>query len=141
MQKVYIAGALTRLEDQKLNLKDFYTKIGHLCRSFGIEAFVPHEHFDPINHPDFTPKEVYQREFEEVTTADLMIAYVGEPSLGTGSEIEMAKNSNSTIILVSEKDKKVSRLVRGNPAVKYEVVFEDEDEALSQLKEILEKIK
>lgn len=138
-QKVYISGALTRVEEPE-ELKGFYEEIGGVCRSVGLTPYIPHQHTDPIADPDISPEEVYERDRIEVQNSDLLIAYVGIPSLGVGSELEMAKESGVPIILLYEEDRPVSRVARGNPAIVAQVCFETFEEALDILKGTLARL-
>ena len=44
------------------------------------------------------------------------------------------------VIILCEKNKKVSRLLRGNPAIKEIIYYENENLAPEMLREIFEKI-
>jgi hypothetical protein len=137
--KVYISGALTEVSNPDL-LKKFYEDIGAICREFGMNPYIPHQHTDPDSHPNIIPRQVFERDYEQVLNSDLIIAYVGMPSLGVGSEIMIsAGEGNIPIILLREKGKKISRMARGNPAVIDEIAFTDYSDALSQLRRRLEK--
>lgn len=137
MSNFYISGALTGT-DETHKLREFYETIAELCRRFGHTAYLPHENTDPIIHPKVSPREVYEKDREEVSKADILLAYVGIPSLGVGTEIEFAREFRIPVILLLEKSKPVSRIARGNPAVIKEIVFSDFDHAINELKEFLE---
>jgi hypothetical protein len=70
-----------------------------------------------------------------------MVAYMGEPSTGTGIEIEYAKTHNIPVYILYEKGKRISRMLRGCPAVKKEIVFTDFDDAVRQFDAFLKTIK
>ena len=88
--KAYISGALTGLSKDS-NMKEFYEKVAEIVDLvLGIgTAYVPHKHTDPIKDPDITPEEVYRVDKGRVCESDIVIAYVGIPSLGVGAELEM----------------------------------------------------
>ena len=140
-KSVYVCGPLTELPaEQQERVKRFYERIADLCEEvLGVRAFVPHEHYDPVKHADYEPPQVDQAERRQVCecTSCLVVVTVA-PSWGGGIEVEMANQSEVPVILVCERKKleerKVSRLLRGNPAVMAIIQHETEQEALSQLK-------
>ncbi len=140
--KAYVSGALTGLSKDS-NMKEFYEKVAEIVDSvlgFGT-AYVPHKHTDPVKDPDVTPEEVYRVDKERVCESNLVIAYVGIPSLGVGAELEMANSQNIPILLLCRKGEKVSRLPRGMESVKGLFEYTSEEEALNwienKLKELL----
>ena len=141
--KIYIAGALSEQKQTKQffnlfeDLKRFYEDIGAICEKHGIESFIPHLRHDPIKNPDLTPEGVYRRNADKLTQSDLLIAYVGLPSLGVGIELQLVKQADIPTVLLYEKDKYISRMARGNPAVIKEIIFSDFDDALAQLHDFL----
>jgi len=137
----YISGALSNVEDLS-SLKGFYERIGELCEASGIGAYVPHlMGTDPVENPDVTPKTVYARDMERVDAADLVIAYVGERSLGVGAEIERTQHTGADVILLYEGERYVSRLTRGTPSVWATLQFVSFDEAIPRLRVLLERWK
>ena len=142
-KSVYICGPLTGLdEDKGKKLRRFYEEIADLCEElFGVRAFVPHEHYDPIANPNATPEEINHIEREQVTKKSLcLIAVADEDSWGGGIEVEMAWNAWVPVILVSHVDKRVSRLLRGNPSILKEVKYFGTDDALDKIAEALEEV-
>jgi hypothetical protein len=115
LKKIYIAGALTHAGNKQ---KEIYGEIADLCREFCSDVYVPHlGGTDPVKNPEITAFDVWQKNFKIVSESDLVIAYAGEPSLGVGAELEIARNAGNKIILWWFKGEKVSRMARGNPAV------------------------
>ena len=144
---VYVCGALTEVPaEQKEEVKKFYEKIADLCeKTTGIRAFVPHEHYDPIVHANWTPAQVDESERRQVCDlSSCIVAVTLFPSWGSGIEVEMACKSSVPVILLCQKEKLekrlVSRLLRGNPAVKAIINYEDEDSAMQQLEIELKKV-
>lgn len=98
--------------------KEIYEEIAGLCREFCGDVYVPHlGGTDPVKNPEVTAFNVWQKNFKIVSESDLLIVYAGEPSLGVGAELEMARIAGNKIILWWFKGEKVSRFARGNPAV------------------------
>ncbi|MBI1866182.1 MAG: hypothetical protein HY005_00355 [Candidatus Staskawiczbacteria bacterium] len=121
MKTAYVCGPLTELSPETAQeAKSFYERIGDVCQEItGIRAFVPHEHYDPLKHPDFTPQQVDEAERDQVCnkTSVLIVAPIA-PSWGGGIEVEMARQSGVPVVIICEKGRKISRLLKGNPAVK-----------------------
>lgn len=138
MKKVYISGALTGVPHVE-DLKALYEKIAKFCEARGWEAYVPHLNSDPLNDPDLTPRRVYDMDHHEVITSDMVIAYVGWPSLGVGQELEIACQHDIPLILLAETDLKVSRMALGNPLVVKEVRYSDEDDLFKKLAETMDE--
>ncbi|MBW4446821.1 MAG: nucleoside 2-deoxyribosyltransferase [Spirirestis rafaelensis WJT71-NPBG6] len=136
--KVYISGALTGVENPSV-IKTFYEAIGLLCEKIGFEAYVPHINTDPINHPNISPRQVFETDKHQVSTSDLVIAYLGFPAFGVGMELAYAESKGIPIILLYEKHKRVSRFPRGIPTVFSEIEFSDYQDALTQLENVLKQ--
>lgn len=136
----YICGPLTELSvGQQESAKSFYERIADLCeKQIGERAFVPHEHFDPVKHANFLPKDVDKAERKQVCErTSLLIVVAIAPSWGGGIEVEMAYRSNVPVLILCEKDKKISRLLRGNPAVAGIIYYDSSTDALRTLKEYI----
>jgi len=136
-RKVYISGALTGIENSA-EIKAFYEAIGSLCQEMGFQAYVPHLTTDPTNNPDISPRQVFETDKLQVSTSDLAIAYLGLPSFGVGMELAYAEINNIPLILLYERGKNISRFPRGIPSVISEIQFSSYEDALAQLKSILE---
>jgi hypothetical protein len=66
---------------------------------------------------------------------------VGEPTTGTGQEIEFAKEHNIPAYLLYEKGKQISRMVLGSPNIKGIIEFTSEEDALGQIDMLLKDLK
>jgi 2'-deoxynucleoside 5'-phosphate N-hydrolase len=130
--KAYVSGVLTGGSEIE-SLKHFYEQVAAVCMAEGIDAYVPHLVSDPTENPGMSPEEVYDIDRRQVLESNLLIAYVGLPSLGVGQEIEIAREKNIPVVLLMEKDRKISRMARGNPVIIAEIHFSDFEDALSQL--------
>jgi len=136
----YICGPLTELpEEKQLLVKKFYEQIADVCQEiFGERAFVPHEHYDPQKHSSYTPAQVDAAERKQVCQyTSLLIVVAIVPSWGGGIEVEMACRSGVPVIIICEREKleqkKISRLLRGNPAVVDIISYNSEKEAIEKL--------
>ena len=143
----YVCGPLTELSSsEQQSVKKFYEHIADVCEKvIGVRAFVPHEHYDPIKHAAFTPRDVDKAERNQVCnlTSLLVVAAIA-PSWGGGIEVEMANQNNIPVIILCEKEKlenrKISRLLRGNPAIKDILIYTTEDEALKKVESKLKEL-
>lgn len=137
-RRVYVSGALSDLPDAiRPQYLAFYESIGRLITNMGLVPYVPHLHTDPIRHKDVTPSQVDLIDRTAVTSSVLVIAVADNPSLGVGIEVEMAYHAAKPVVLVCRSnrvaERKISRLVRGNPAVIVEIIYQDHSDAISQL--------
>ncbi len=136
----YICGPLTEIpENQRPAVKKFYEEIADVVEKVTEKrAFVPHEHYDPIKHAHFSPPEVDTAERRQVCMQTSMLIVVAiAPSWGGGIEVEMAHGSGVPAILLYEKGKRLSRLLRGNPAIKKMIEYENEKDALEKLEKYI----
>lgn len=139
--RIFFAGPLTDLKNPKAT-KAFYVKLAEVAKANGFDYFWAFLNgTDPVKNPDVTPHGVYHRDIAELEKSDRMVAYVGEPSTGTGLEIEHAYVKGIPVYLLYEKGKRISRMLLGCPAVKKELVFTDESDALSQFAALLKSLK
>ena len=94
--KIYIGGALTHATK---NLKNILEEAGNICQKYGIKTYIPHlGGTDPIKNPKITAYADWIKNNNIIATADIILAYVGVPSLGTGAELEIARVNNTKII-------------------------------------------
>jgi len=140
-KSAYVCGPLTELSlRMQRRAKRFYVRIADLCQKVtGKRAFVPHEHYDPVKHAHFQPSDVDTAERHQIrhhTTRLIVVAIA--PTWGGGIEVEMANRYGVPAIILVERDKlarrKISRLLRGNPAVKEIIAYDTENEALQKLR-------
>lgn len=108
----YISGALLNAADLNQS-RTLYESFAGACRAAGWDAYVPHQHADPVRDAGLTNLEVARRDLDQVNAADAIVAYVGEPSLGVGAEVAIALAAGKRVLLVAEHDRKVSRFLLG----------------------------
>ncbi len=135
---VYISGALSDVPDSiRQQYLDFYESIGRMVESIGLTPYVPHQNTDPVRHKDVTPKQVDMIDRTAVTSAMLVVAVVDNPSLGVGVEVEMAYHAHKPVVLLCHGDRiaerRISRLIRGNPGVVHEIIYVNRGDALARL--------
>jgi hypothetical protein len=124
--EAYISGALTALDDAP-RTKLFYEVLAEIAQAAGLRAYLPHRVSDPVAAAHLDPRTVYEIDRAHVTSAAVVIAYAGIPSFGVGIEVELAREHAVPVIIVAERDRPISRLLLGNPAVVEVVKFADLD--------------
>lgn len=62
-----------------------------------------------------SPQEVYERDVNWIKNCDVLIAEVSVPSHGVGYEIAFALNIGKPVLCIHHQDKKVSKMITGNP--------------------------
>lgn len=135
---VYISGALSDVpESIRQQYLDFYESIGRVVESVGLTPYLPHQNTDPVRHKDVTPQQVDMIDRTAVTSAMLVVAVADNPSLGVGIEVEMAYHAAKPVVLLCHRDRiaerRISRLIRGNPGVVREIIYADRGDALIEL--------
>lgn len=139
--RIFFAGPLTTLE-HPTETKAFYAQLGKAALEEGFATFWAFQSgTDPMLNPDVPAAAVYKTDIEQLSKSDLLVAYVGEPSIGTGEEIEYAKTNAIPVVILYRKGQAVSRMLRGNPAVKKEIVYENEAEAIDLFRAMLKELK
>jgi nucleoside 2-deoxyribosyltransferase len=139
--RVFFGGPLTDLADPEAT-KKFYVRLADVATKNGWEYYWAWQRgTDPELDPDVPASRVYQIDTYELEISDVMIAYVGEPSTGTGIEMEYARHNRIPVVIMYEKEKRISRMLRGCPAVVKEIVYGSEDEAISLLDDYLKTYK
>ena len=62
-----------------------------------------------------TPQHVYERDVNWIKNCDVMIAEVSVPSHGVGYEIAFALNIGKPVLCIYEQERRVSKMITGNP--------------------------
>jgi hypothetical protein len=138
----YVCGPLTELPAEiQESVKRFYSRIGDVCLAETKKrAFVPHEHYDPVKHPYFSPIDVDKAERNQVREkTSILIVVAIAPSWGGGIEVEIANESDVPVLILCEMGKKISRLLLGNPAVGGIIWYRTQEDALIKLGDYLSR--
>lgn len=135
--RIFFGGPLTDLTNPE-QTKAFYVALAQAATECGFTYYWAFQRgTDPEENPDVPAERVYQIDTYELEKSDLMIAYVGEPSTGTGIEIEYARTRDIPVYLLYEKGKRISRMLKGSPIIKGNIEFTSEDDACAKLKSLL----
>lgn len=138
--RIFFGGPLTDLNHPE-EIKDFYVKMSYVASDNGYDYFWAFLNgTDPVKNPEVPAPVVYETDLSELAKSDILIAYVGEPTTGTGQEIEYAKEHNIPLYLLYEKGKIISRMVLGSPNLRGKIEFSDYNDALVQLDALLKNI-
>lgn len=138
--RIFFAGPLTDLKDPETT-KAFYRRLADVAKSNGYDYFWAFLNgTDPVLNPDVLPADVYQADIKQLSLSDIMVAYMGEPSTGTGIEIEYAHRHHIPVYILYEKGRRISRMLRGCPAVKKEIIFTSPEDALRQFDTLLSRL-
>src|SRR5437870_5328721 len=138
--EAYVSGALTSLEDGA-RTRLFYELLAEVVESAGLRAYLPHRVTDPVTASHLDPRAAYDIDRAHVTGSKVVVAYAGIPSFGVGIEVELAREHGIPVILIVERDRTVSRLLLGNPAVVEVVRFADLDGLRKTLTTALERVR
>ena len=124
-RNVYICGTLGRIfqEEKKYSVDPFFKTVSSNCKKIDMN-YVP----DPTQtflETNF-PKEIWERVKKLIEESGVVVANVGEPDCDVGTEVEMAHTAKVPVILLFEKShqEKLSRLILGNPRIKYTLPFD-----------------
>jgi len=138
--EAYVSGALTSLEDGA-RTRLFYELLAEVVQTAGLRAYLPHRVTDPVTTAHLDARAVYDIDRAHVTASRVVVAYAGIPSFGVGIEVELAREHGIPVILVVERDRTVSRLLLGNPAVVEVVRFADLDGLRRTLVTAIERVR
>lgn len=121
--KILILGALPKDGDKT----KLYNAIISVCNQFAQEVS------SPIDTAQFkgTDTERYERAFQKVKEADLIIGELSKPSTGQGMELREAAIQNKRLVIVAKKGSKISGLIKGCPILK-EIIYYDNLEELKE---------
>lgn len=122
--EAYVSGALTAVEDGA-PIRLFYELLAEIAGAAGLRPYLPHRTTDPITAAHLDPRTVYDIDRAHVISACVLIGYAGLPSFGVGIEVELAREHGVPVVIVAERDRPVSRILLGNPAVVEVVRFAD----------------
>lgn len=132
-RQIYISGTLTHGERKK-----FYEALGKAIDDAGLVGYVPHIHNDELEKQK--PGGFYRVDKQMVQSSAYVLAYVGAPSLGVGSELEMAVQADVPIIMIWQKGDKVSKFTKEMPGVVAQFEFENEEDAVKWVSDYVKSL-
>ena len=85
-----------------------------------------------------SPREVYERDVKWLEGCEALIAEVSVPSHGVGYEIGYALNIGKPVLCLYRQDRKVSKMITGNPHPALIVsAYHDMEEALLNIRNFI----
>ena len=125
--KVYITCPVTHTN----NRLDLLPEIEKIVRSKGLESF--------IFKIGGNSKEIFDRDFKQLKSSDLIIAEVSELSHGVGIEIGLSFNLGLKRILLLQRKKKITKLAQGMPNTTI-ILYNNLEDLKEKLTSALDKI-
>ena len=131
MDNILILGSLPKSEDEK----KLYNSIIEISEKFATIVK------SPIDTANFngTEQERYERAFQTVKEADLVIGEQSLPSTGQGMEIRECAILHKPLIVVAKEGSKISGLVKGCPITKEIIYYQNIEDLKSKLKNSISK--
>ncbi|MET3413805.1 nucleoside 2-deoxyribosyltransferase [Methylobacterium sp. 1030] len=112
MMKVYISGALQASRDLA-GARALYEAAALAVEEAGHTPYLPHKHTDPVKAADLDAVSVFRRDMANLRAADLVVAFLDEPSLGVGAELVLAREAGTPVLALHAAGTGVSRFVAG----------------------------
>lgn len=125
--KAYITCPITHSQD-RLDIKPLIEKVVKEC---GMSAFV--------TIVGGTSNEIFERDYGQLKTSDVLIAEVSKPSHGVGMEIGLSYEMGLKRILLLSKGNYITKFAVGMPGTVI-IEYSDDNELLVRLKQTLEEI-
>ena len=126
-----MSGALSdlTLKEYDTLTTEIYDRVARICEELGLTCYRPHKS-STTPTKGIPHSKVWRVDFERVSGAGLVVAYVGKPSLGVGAEIEMARTAGVPVVLLCESNRQegLSRLNLGEPVIKETIIFDSPEE-------------
>lgn len=132
MKNILILGAIPKTQEE---IK-IYNLIIEIAKDFAINVK------SPIDTAKFegTEQERYNRAFQTVKEADLIIGEQSQPSTGQGMEIRECAILNKPLVVVAKQGSKVSGLVKACPITKEIIFYQNFEDLNLKLKNFLLRI-
>ena len=109
---VYISGALKASRDLA-RARALYESVAEIVTLAGHIAYLPHQFTDPEYAVTASPVQVFQRDLAALRSADGVLAFLGEPSLGVGAEIAICTQAKTPLLGLHRPGDDVSRFAVG----------------------------
>jgi len=125
--RVYISGPLTGAPDLRA-ARLYYERLAQVCRQEGLVPYLPHTESDPQLHAGESAETVFKRDLHHLLSSQLIVAFIGSPSLGVGAELALASEKDIQIIAIRRPGDTVSRFLLGMliTSQAYDMVIPDE---------------
>ena len=128
-KKIYLGGAITHAGDEQI--LQWYQNITDTLERIGYEVFLPHRDVHLPKHKD--EQDIHNINMKAVKQANLVIAYVGIPSLGVGMVLQAAQDKNIPTILLAEDNSTLSEMILYTNNIQTTIHFHDKEDAIAKL--------
>lgn len=113
--KIYFAGSI---RGGRANVEKYREIINHL-KNYGevLTEHVGDKTINDLGEQSLSVEEIYNRDLNWLTEADIVIGEVSIPSLGVGYEVAKAEKLGKRILCVyqkSEESREISAMIKGN---------------------------
>jgi 2'-deoxynucleoside 5'-phosphate N-hydrolase len=112
MPTAYISGPLHSVSDLA-RMRRFYEFLAEVCRECGFDPYLPHAHTDPELNPDLPSIDVFRKDLQHLTTANIVVAYIGMPSSGVGAELGISLSRDAYVVAIFRRGDSPSRFLLG----------------------------
>ncbi len=115
--KIYLSGSISggRQKIQTyIRMKEIIEFLGHILTS--PQTADPHI-TDSGEGEGLSSRQIFERDIQQITESDLMIAEISTPSHGVGYEIAVAIQKNKPVLCLYDLDnapKRISAMIAGN---------------------------
>ena len=138
--KIYFAGSIRGGREHI----EFYQKIIDCLRQYGevLTEHVADDKLSEIGEKNLSDSYIYKRDLDWLTSSDVVIAEVSNPSLGVGFEIAKAVDVRKKILCLYkiQVNKRLSAMIAGCPGVKVKEYVELGD-AISEIDNFMLSLK
>ena len=134
---IYFACSITGGRE----FESVYQSIVHALTEAAHEIPTAHlaESGIPAVEAAIAPSEVYARDVAWIRNCDVLIAEVSVPSHGVGYEIGFALGLGKRVLAVHREDRRVSKMITGNPDPNLTVLcYQTVEEAIQQIGKFLQ---
>lgn len=140
-RKVYVAGPLTDPAGFQEKSK-LYDLVVQVCKQNSFLPRAPHieKRKRDITKQVVYPAMIFKWDYDCLRQVDLVVAYVGIPSIGVGMELGLAVEWSIPVITFCENNIEVSPMVLGHPTLIRHIQFMTEKELMEKLNTTLVEV-
>lgn len=109
---IYISGALKGSSDLS-SARSLYERAAKTIVALGHSAYLPHTETDPTDDRGLSEAEVYLIDIRKIRSADGVVAFLNEPSLGVGAEVATCVHESIPLLGLYHSSAEVSRFALG----------------------------
>jgi len=115
--KIYFAGSIRGGRDDR----ELYGKIIDHLRSHGavLSEHIGSKEVSSLGEHNLSDEEIFRRDLELISQADLVVAEITNPSFGVAYEVVTALMQGKKLLCLyrEQEGKRLSAMISGNPAI------------------------